>query len=223
MSERSCFTIETGKGYFFNRTKYIRVDNIQIGKSGDFVAAGPTTIPNSWPSLKAAGFDSVDAVLNMGGGTAYFFRGSNYARVDGIQAGKDTDKLAAGPSPIATTWPSLAQAGFETVDAVLSMGGGVAYFFSGTRYIRVKGIAVGKSTDTLDSGPHEIADQWGSLKAAGFYSVDAVLSVGDSIAYFFSGSQYARIEGIYVGKGGDTLAYGPSQVSIEWPSLKHFW
>lgn len=212
-----------GTAYFFNRNKYVRADGIQIGKDGDYVVAGPTPIVNNWESLREAKFDSIDAVLNVGNGAAYFFRGTNYIRIDGIQLGKSAGRLAAGPHPISSGWPSLKKAGFETIDAVLPMGAGVAYFFSGTRYIRVGGIQVGNGGDTLEAGPHQIAEKWASLKKAGFYSVDAVLSVGDSVAYFFSGSQYARVEGIVLGAGGDTLAVGPFQIYDGWTSLRGFW
>lgn len=223
MSTKACFSIAMGTGYFFNRNKYIRADGIQIGKGGEHVATGPTPIINVWGSLRDARFDSVDAILKMGNGIAYFFSGTNYVRVDGIQLGKATDRLAAGPHPISSSWPSLKQAGFETVDAVLPMGGGVAYFFSGTRYIRVGGIQPGRGGDTLEAGPYQIAEHWGSLKKAGFYSVDAVFGIGDSVAYFFSGSQYVRVDGIVLGAGGDTLAVGPNQIYHGWTSLRGFW
>lgn len=222
MSTKACFSVLMGTAYFFNRNKYIRVDGIQIGKDGSYVAAGPTPIVNAWESLREAKFDSIDAVLGVGNGIAYFFSGTNYIRVDGIQLRK-RNSLSAGPHPISSSWPSLKEAGFETIDAVLPMGGGVAYFFSGTCYIRVGGIQVGKGGDTLEAGPYQIAEGWASLKQAGFYSVDAVLSVGDSVAYFFSGSQYARVEGIVLGEGGDTLAVGPCQIYHGWTSLRGFW
>lgn len=223
MATKSCLSMGNGTAYFFNRQKYLRVDSIQVAKGGDYVTAGPTAISNAWGSLRDAKFDTIDAVLPMGNGVAFFFSGTNYIRVDGIQLGKSTDSLAAGPHPISSSWPSLKQAGFETVDAVLPMGGGVAFFFSGTRYVRIGGIKVGSGGDTVQSGPYEIADQWTSLKSAGFYSVDAILPVSDSVAYFFSGSRYARVEGIVLGAGGDTVGFGPAQIYHEWTSLRGFW
>ncbi|KAL0635194.1 hypothetical protein Q9L58_005840 [Maublancomyces gigas] len=225
MSSVACFAIESDKAYFFKRSDYARIDNINVGKGGDTLAAGPSTIAKTWPSLAQAGFTTVDAALDMGGGTAYFFSGTQYARVDNIGVGKGGDTLGAGPTNITAAWPSLAKAKFTTVDAVLSMGGGTAYFFSGTQYARVDNIGVGKGGDTLGAGPTLITAGWPSLAKAKFTIVDAVLGMGSGKAYFFSGSLYARIDNINVGHGGDTLGAGPSEVASSWESLHKagFW
>lgn len=213
--------MKPGTAYFFNRTKYVRVDHLVPGEDTDVAGVGPVSIFSGWKSLKEAGFDSVDAVLKMDGGIAYFFRGTQYIRVDGIEVGKDTDYLAVKPTEIFAGWRSLKEANFETIDAILPMGGGVAYFFSGTRYIRVGHIAVGKNTDTLDVATNDISTRWPSLKAAGFYTIDAALSIGAKDAYFFSGSQYARVT--ITDSWGDALNGSVAQTSSAWASLRNFW
>lgn len=225
MSIVACFAIESDKAYFFRGTNYARIDNIKVGQGGDTLAAGPSTIARTWPSLAQADFTTVDAVLGMGGGTAYFFSGTRYVRVDNIGVGKGGDTLGAGPTSITSAWKSLDKAGFTTVDAVLNMGGGTAYFFSGTQYARVDNIGVGKGGDTLGAGPSSIARTWPSLAQANFTTVDAVLGMGSGKAFFFSGSQYARVDNIGVGKGGDTLGAGPTTVASSWESLHKagFW
>lgn len=212
-----------GSAYFFNRTQYVRVDSLLPGQATDKAAVGPTSIASGWKSLADSGLDGFDAVLKMSNGVAYFFSGTKYIRVEGIRVGENTDTLVVKPTLISTGWKSLKEAGFDTVDAILPMGDGVAYFFSGTKYIRVSNIAVGKNTDTLDVGPSEITSGWSSLKTAGFDSIDAALSIGDSDAYFFSGSQYIRAKDIVIGGGGDTIVGKVNQTTSGWPSLKNFW
>lgn len=212
-----------GSAYFFNGSKYVRVDGILPGQDTDKTAVGPASISSGWKSIAAAGFDSVDAVLKMSNGVAYFFSGDHYIRVDGIRVGENSDNLAVKPTPIHSNWRSIKEAGFDIIDAVLPMGDGVAYFFSGNKYIRVSSIAVGKNTDILDVKPTEIVNGWPSLKEAGFKSIVAVLSIGDSDAYFFSGSQYVRVKDIVIGKGGDKMVNKVYEVTDNWPSLKNFW
>lgn len=167
-----CFSIGSDRAYFFKATQYARVDGIYVGRGGDTLGAGPATTARTWPSLAQADFTTVDAVLFMGEGHAFFFSGTQYARVDNIHVGRGGDTLGAGPSTIARTWPSLAQADFTTVDAVLPMGGGSAYFFSGTQYARVDNIHVGHGGDILGAGPATITRSWPSLAQAGFSTVD---------------------------------------------------
>lgn len=225
MRRIGCFSIGSDRVYFFKGTQYARVDNIFIGRGGDTLRAGPYTIARTWPSLAQADFTTVDAVLHMDGGHAFFFSGTQYARIDNIQIGRGGDTLGAAPATIARTWPSLAQADFKTVDAVLPMGGGSAYFFSGTQYARVDNIHVGRGGDILRAGPGTITRSWPSLAQAEFNTIDAVLSMGGGRAYFFSGGQYARIDNIYLGRGGDTLGAGPWPIGDHWQSLRQagFW
>lgn len=223
MASKSCFSVEMGTGYFFNRSRYVRADGVNATGNQGPAAIGPVQIFTHWRSLQQAGFDSVDAVLHVGGGVAYFFRGTQYIRVDHIEVGQDTDVLAVAPTDIATGWPSIAAAGFVTVDAALSMGNGVAYFFSDTRYIRVQGIVVGQGGDNVAFGPTEIINEWPSLNNAGFWSVDAVFSVGDNEAYFFSGSRNVRVGNIIVAAGGDHIIGQVNQTVDNWPALAHFW
>jgi Hemopexin len=94
-----------GKAYFFRGSEYIRYDI-----ASDRVDEGyPLPITANWPGFEEAGFaDGVDAAVNWGNGTAYFFSGGVYLRYD-IAA----DAVATGfPVDIADLWGGFAEAGF---------------------------------------------------------------------------------------------------------------
>jgi len=122
------------EAYFFYQEKYILV-NITTKKE----VFHAKTIVEEWPSLRQVGFNTVDAAVLMDHGTAYFFRGDQYVRVD-VKPATNADKVVgSGPKPIRGNWSVLDQVGFNTVDAILtSPHGGNTYFFSGNDYVRMK-------------------------------------------------------------------------------------
>jgi len=146
------------------------------------------------------------------GSEVHLFSGSQSAQIT-INESKRSMELATAPQDIATTWPSLTQAGFSRVDAVLTRPGSDsdAYFFSGTRYV-----VINVKSDARVAGPQTITAGWASLAAAGFRRVDAVLPNPDNAneAYFFSGTRYALIN-----VATDAIANGPKDIVSEWPSL----
>lgn len=221
-STRASFQIQgkTGEAYFFDGTQYARIGGITPGTTDDHIITGPKDNTDYWPSLKKAGFETVDSVLPINAEEAYFFSGTQYARIGKIIPGTTEDYVITGPKSTVDYWPSLNKAGFKSVDAVLPISASEAYFFSGTQYVRIAGIVPGTTDDHIVTGPKGITDYWPSLNKAGFKTLDNVLPITAGEAYFFSGTQYARIGGIVPGTTDDYIITGPKDVASYWPSLK---
>jgi hypothetical protein len=151
----------TGKLYLFLGSNYVRADHQSNAIDGPV-----TPIAGNWGGLAEAGFgDGLDAAINWGDGTAYFFKGDAY-----IQYTIGGDAVIAGPAPIAGNWPGMAEAGFgDGLDAAINLGNGAAYFFKGGSYVRYT-IGVG----VAESYAVPIADNWSGFSAAGLANgVDA--------------------------------------------------
>ncbi|KAK5653739.1 hypothetical protein OQA88_7895 [Cercophora sp. LCS_1] len=152
--------------YVFSGLQYARIKVIPE-TSDDTVVYGPAKITDQWPSLAKAGFDRVDTCMPVPGegneSEAYFFRGENYVRVK-VVPGSNNDSIRFGPAKIADHWPSLVKAKFDVVDAILPVPGydGLAYFFRGNRYARIK-VIPSTQKDEIDFGPAAIAAEWPSL------------------------------------------------------------
>lgn len=221
MSGKAAFTVQMGTAYFFNQSQYVRIKGLLPGTTSDSADYGPAPL-NDWQSIQSSGFNKIDAILNMGRGMAYLFNDRQYIRVDNIQIGQNTDTLAVDARSIVDNWPSLKEAGFETIDGVLPMGRGVAYFFSGTQYVCVENIVPDESSDRLRGPPRSILDGWSSLASVGWRTIDAVLSIGDNSAYFFYRDDYIRVHRIVI-DGGDEIDGEINSTADGWPSLDNFW
>lgn len=121
--------LDLGKGklYLFKGDSYLRIDN-----ATNTVESPVSSIADNWPGLGPAGFaDSIDAAVNLGNGTAYFFRGDQY-----VGYGIEPDAVTFGPASIAPDWGGLADAGLgDSIDAAVNWGTGVVYFFRGDQYV----------------------------------------------------------------------------------------
>ncbi|KAI3317683.1 Hemopexin-like domain-containing protein [Xylariaceae sp. AK1471] len=152
------------EAYFFFREHYILVNITTRQKVFD-----AKVIANEWPSLRQVGFSTIDAAVLMDDGTAYFFRGKQYVRVEVKPGTNDDTVVGSGPKPIRGNWSVLDQVGFDTVDAILtSPHDGNTYFFSGNDYVRM----VIKPATTYDqmTGPRKpVSEGWSSLVQAKFY------------------------------------------------------
>jgi hypothetical protein len=135
-----------GKAYFFRDTQYLRYD-IAL----DRVDAGyPRPIAGNWTGIPAS-WTRIDAAVAWDNGKAYFFRGSQYVRVD--LATKDVDP--GYPKNIVDFWPGLYTSG---IDSAIRLGDR-AYFFRGTSYERYD-----LGNDEVDPGyPSVIAGNWPGL------------------------------------------------------------
>lgn len=216
---RACFKHPENKGeaYFFSNTECVRI-TIQPGTTRDHIVDGPKLIINEWSSLQKTIVFRVDAALPNPDNTdeAYFFSGSRYVLINVTR-----NSIVHEPKQILTEWPSLRQAGFTTVDAVLPNPDdeGEAYFFSGERYVLVK-IRPGTRNDFIVNGPKVTRTEWPSLRQAGFSVVEAAIPhpTENEQAYFFSGDQYVLIN-VKPGTNQDSIVNGPKDVATNWPSL----
>jgi hypothetical protein len=119
--------------YFFKGNQYIRVNPA----AGWLVEAGyPKPIVGNWPGFPSAFAAGVDAaVWSDTNKRIYFFKGSQYIRVDPA-AGWQVE--VGYPKAITGNWPGFPGPFANGVDSGLwSEGNKRIYFFKGTRYLRV--------------------------------------------------------------------------------------
>ncbi|KAL2129735.1 hypothetical protein VTI74DRAFT_7398 [Chaetomium olivicolor] len=224
---RTCFPVpgRSGEAYFFHGAKYAKIRFVPSSPDEQIIY-GPAEVAHEWKTLAQAGFTTIDAALPVPGheGEVYFFSGTRYVRIKFVP-GTPEESIVYGPANIADEWKSLAKAGFETVDAVLPVPGheGQAYFFSGNQYAKIR-FTPGTPTEEVTYGPTSIVGQWKTLDQAGFDTIDAVLPVPghEGQAYFFSGSQYVKIEFV-PSSGTERILYGPTRITKEWKSLAWGW
>ncbi|KAJ5374868.1 hypothetical protein N7517_006874 [Penicillium concentricum] len=143
--------------FFGGRYAKIKLENYD----DSFIKEGAMSIASGWKSLVQAGFDTVDAAMLTPGtkNEMYFFNGLNYVRLD-----NSTDKIVNKVAPIAQGWPSLVQAGFDCVDAIVPSPGGqdLYYVFRGDQFAVIK--VDSNRRDTLISPPKAISSEWQALE-----------------------------------------------------------
>ncbi len=129
---------------------------------------------------------SIDAVLNLGTGKLFFFKGAEYLRYD-----LATDMADPGyPRPIVPFWPGLWDAG---VDSATEIGTGKLWFFRGADWAQYD-----IARDAVDPGfPQPIAIRWPALGDGG---VNAALRIthndGGSELQLFQGRQVLTADGL---------------------------
>ncbi|CAG7924600.1 unnamed protein product [Penicillium olsonii] len=142
--------------FFGGRYVHIKLDNYD----DSFVVDGAQPMESGWKALVHAGFDTVDAALRVPGSDTdiYFFRGLHYVRMNCA-----TGKLTGKVTPIKTGWPSVVKAGFDCVDAMVSVidRPGHYYVFYGSQYAVIGLDNAGH--DTLVSNAKPISEGWMSL------------------------------------------------------------
>ncbi|KAF8704332.1 hypothetical protein RHS03_06047, partial [Rhizoctonia solani] len=95
----------------------------------------------------------------------------------------------------------------------------LTYWFKGSQYFQYKWTPATAQHDIIH-GPVDFANDWGTLKQAGFTQIDAILPIPSSNrAYFFSGSQYIRIQ-YEVGSPNDVVVGPAKAIHSGWGSLK---
>ncbi|KIY43021.1 hypothetical protein FISHEDRAFT_54293 [Fistulina hepatica ATCC 64428] len=185
-----------GRAYFFCYNMYAAID-IEPGSTNNTIAWGPKTLIDDWPSLVQANFGFVDAVLPNPDKKEemYFFFREKYALIN-TEPGTTKNHIVDGPKDISTEWPSLKEANFTIVDAVLPspVHKYRAYFFSGEHYALIE-FAPGTTNNFVVNGPKPITSEWPSLREARFKTVDAILPHPDDAykAYVFSDTKYVLI------------------------------
>ena len=141
------------KIYFFKGSEYIRVDpnnawNVDPGY--------PKPIAGNWPGFPANFANGLDAALHSKPNKKlYFFKGSEYIRVDPNNAWNVDPGY---PKPIAGNWPGFPADFSNGVDAAeWSDFNQRIYFFRGTRYVRVNP----SNSWKLDAGyPRDVNINW---------------------------------------------------------------
>jgi hypothetical protein len=142
-----------GKAYLFRGDAYVRVD---IATRTCETAA--KTIAGNWPGMAEAGFgDGLQAAVNYGNGSAYFFKGDQFCTYD--IAG---DRVTGAVGTIAS-WKLAADGSFDgDLDAVINYGNGRLYFFKAGAYVRFD-----LATATVSGEIRSIAQFWTGMAAAG--------------------------------------------------------
>lgn len=141
--------------YFFKGNSYVRYD-----LDTDRVAAGyPKPIAGNWPGLDRHGFATdLDAAVNWGNESAYFFKGSQYLRYDMLA------DVVDGPRDIGSVWSGFTEAGFGSdIDSCVPWYDGKAHFLKGTKYLIYDMIA-----GAVIGGPRDLDPAWVGLAAVGF-------------------------------------------------------
>lgn len=96
-----------GRAFFFKGPTYVRYD---IGSDSVNTNIYPRDIADGWADFPPAFRSGVDAAVNWGNGSAYFFKGSSYLNYD------ITNEAVRPGYPLPITepgkWPALVRAGF---------------------------------------------------------------------------------------------------------------
>jgi hypothetical protein len=144
-----------GKAYLFRGPDYVSVD-----VASGTVESELRSIGENWNGTTDHGFDTdLDAAVNDGAGTAYFFKGGDY-----LTYSVADDKVTATGS--IADWAFAVDGSFDSdLDAVVNYGNGRLYVFKGESYVRWD--LAGGVTDSEVSG---IAENWTGLADAGFGS-----------------------------------------------------
>ncbi len=111
------------KAFLFKRDKCIRVDV----DTGEIDEGYPKSVKDEWPGVEA--FDRIDAVLNAGPDSVYFFRGIQYIRFNTERHRADEGY----PDLVSKRWVGVI---FDRIDAAIYWGDSKVYFFKNNQYIR---------------------------------------------------------------------------------------
>ena len=178
-------SFKNDKIYMFESKYYVRYS------SGFALDAGyPKPIQGNWPGFPANFADGIDdAVWSQPNQRIYFFKGSDYVRVDPnngwiVEPGY--------PKPIAGNWPGFPAEFAAGIDAaVYAKPIQKLYFFKGSQYIRVDP-ANGWNVDP--GYPKPIAGNWPGFPVDFAGGVDAAEWADfNQRIYFFKGTRYIRV------------------------------
>ena len=168
----------------------------------------------NWPGLSEPFYRSIDDALWSGTTQKiYFFRGSEYIRVDPNNGWKAD---AGYPKPIAGNWPGFPASFASGINAALwSNTNQKIYFFKGSEYIRVDP----NTGWNVDPGyPKPIAGNWPGFPDDFAQGVDGALWSGtNNKIYFFKSNrfynQYIRVD---PNSGWNVESGYPKPVGLGW-------
>ncbi|MEO6529413.1 MAG: hemopexin repeat-containing protein, partial [Specibacter sp.] len=199
-------TYSNGKLYLFSDTHYTRYSSPGFVLDPDY----PKPIAGNWPGFPSSFAAGVDAaVWGQPNSRVYFFKGSNYIRVNPA-AGWAVE--AGYPKPIAGNWPGFPASFAAGVDAaVYTPTNQRIYFFKGSEYIRVNP----NNAWTVEPGyPKPIAGNWPGFPADFAAGVDgAAWGESNQRVYFFKGSRYIRVN---PAAGWAVEAGYPQDINVNW-------
>jgi len=182
VSSESANSYHTNDVFFFKGSQYLKYD---VGKDAVYPGYPQTLDAKHWPGWPS-NWNSVDAAVNWGNGTAFFFRGAEYLKYDIAH-----DQVVTGyPKPLdAAHWPGWPAAWNSGVDAALFWGNGKVYFFKGGEYLRYDIVA-----DHVDGTyPRLLNSQsWNGWPKGWESGVDVAVNWSHGRAYFFKKNQYLR-------------------------------
>jgi hypothetical protein len=201
----------TGKIYFFRGGDYIRVDPANGWRADP---GYPKPIAGNWPGFPASFTSGLsDALWSGTTGKIYFFKGSEYLRVDPAN-GWQVDP--GYPKPIAGNWPGFPADFALGIEAALwSQTNQRIYFFKGDQYIRVDPNAGW----AVEAGyPKTISGNWPGFPDDFTEGVNAALWSGpNQKIYFFKKNrfynQYIRVD---PANGWQVDAGYPKPVGLGW-------
>ena len=196
------------KIYFFKGEDYVRIDPYnnwymdydypkviarqRIGKRPDLRQAYEALgIDSNWPGFpQHFGYDLDASVYSKINEKVYFFKGSEYIRVD---PNNNWEMDSAYPKPILGNWPGFPAQFATGVDAaVWNDNSTKIYFFKGNEYIRVDP----NQNWQVEAGyPKTIAGNWPGFPAHFATGVDAgIWTDANAKIYFFKGDEYIRVD-----------------------------
>lgn len=168
--------------YFFKGTEYLKYD---VGKDKVYPNYPENLDANHWRGWPAD-WTSIDAAVNWGNGTAFFFHGGSYLKYDIAK-----DQVFPGyPAPLNSSrwkgWPASWNSG---VDAAINWGNGKVYFFKGPEYLRYD-----IASDQVDPNyPRALnSSNWPGWPSGWETGIDAAVNWTFGHAYFFKKNHYIR-------------------------------
>jgi hypothetical protein len=167
----------------------------------------------NWPGLSEPFYRNMDASLwSDPNQKIYFFRGSEYIRVDPGNGWKADPNY---PKPIAGNWPGFPASFANGVNAALwSEKNQKIYFFKGSEYIRVD---PDDGWNVDPSYPKPIAGNWPGFPDEFAAGVDAALwSYKNDKIYFFKGDEYIRVD---PDDGWNVDPSYPKPITGNWPGF----
>lgn len=175
--------------------------NDAVLKLRDFVYPKPMR----WPGLPQS-WSKINAALNGGDGKVYWFKGHEYVRFDIA-----SEKVDAGPQPIAKQWPALPLAWSSGFDAAVNWGNGRIIFFKGREALSYD--LAGNNA----SQPRPIAEVLRGIPVAWSDGIDTIVNWGNGKAYIFKREEYLRYD-----IATDKADSGPQPIASNWPGLIRF-
>jgi hypothetical protein len=200
--------VSGSRTYAFSGDRYIRITRGETGP-GTVDQNYPKPISVwGWPNGFGAG--GIDAAFQSGS-KAYFFAGDRYVRVTRGDTGPGTVDENY-PKPI-SVWGWPGGFGANGIDAAVQSGS-TAYFFAGTRYVRVKRGESGRGS--VDDGYPNGLGAWNWPDRFCAQGIDAAV-VSGSKTYFFAGDSYLRVTRGETGPGTVDSGYPKSLDVWGWP------